>query len=232
MGFGENLQFLRKMHNKMTQEELAEKLKVSRQMVSKWELNYAYPEIDKIIELCKYFSCSMDQLVREDMNVISESYSDIRIEDVKPFRYIKYTVISMQPEDDAINHIKKWASDNNIADCEIIGWDFPYLSQQQKNVYHMHGYCAACILSSDCSIDKKYNADIVSQNAQKYAVITVKNPFSSPFCVIENAYKTLMSYMKVNNINEKCTEDVLSCYEKEYRKDNADYMDIHIAVDM
>ena len=35
MSFGQNVQFLRKMHNKMTQEELAEKLGVSRQTVSK-----------------------------------------------------------------------------------------------------------------------------------------------------------------------------------------------------
>ena len=43
MSFGQNVQFLRKMHNKMTQEELAEKLGVSRQTVSKWELDAAYP---------------------------------------------------------------------------------------------------------------------------------------------------------------------------------------------
>ena len=34
MSFGQNLQFLRKMHKKMTQEELAEKMNVSRQTIS------------------------------------------------------------------------------------------------------------------------------------------------------------------------------------------------------
>lgn len=38
MSFGQNLLFLRKMKNNMTQEELAEKLDVSRQTVSKWEM--------------------------------------------------------------------------------------------------------------------------------------------------------------------------------------------------
>ena len=39
MSFGQNLQFLRKMRNGMTQEDLAEKMSVSRQTVSKWELD-------------------------------------------------------------------------------------------------------------------------------------------------------------------------------------------------
>lgn len=57
MSFGQNLQFLWKMRNKMTQEELAEKMGVSRQTVSKWELDTVYPEMDKVVELCNIFSC-------------------------------------------------------------------------------------------------------------------------------------------------------------------------------
>ena len=45
MSFGKNLQFLRKMHNSMTQEELAERMGVSRQTISKWESETAYPEM-------------------------------------------------------------------------------------------------------------------------------------------------------------------------------------------
>lgn len=109
MSFGQNIQFLRKMHKGMTQEELAEKMGVSRQTVSKWELDAAYPEMDKVIELCKLFSCSMDQLVREDINVSNEAYLNIRVEEVASFSYVKYAVISGEPEDDAIkfNMIKK-----------------------------------------------------------------------------------------------------------------------------
>lgn len=226
MNFGQNLQFLRKMHNNMTQEELAEKMGVSRQTVSKWELGGNYPEIDKIIELCKYFSCSIDQLIQENMNLTNKAYSNIRVES---FKYIKYEIISREPEDDAIKHVKDWAVSCNINEPEIIGWDFPYLSQEQINVYHMHGYVAACVLPVEFkAVDE--SVEIISQKSQKYAAMTIEDPFSAPFVLIPNAYKTLMSYMQVNNIIHNQHKEVLECFEKQYEKNGITYMDIYIAV--
>ena len=67
MNFGKNVQILRKMAN-MTQEELAEKMNVSRQTVSKWELGTVLPELEKLLELCDGFNCSVDQLLRGNMD--------------------------------------------------------------------------------------------------------------------------------------------------------------------
>ena len=67
MTFGENLQFLRKQRG-MTQEQLAEQMDVSRQSVSKWESNAAYPEMDAILRLCDLFHCDMDTLLRGDVS--------------------------------------------------------------------------------------------------------------------------------------------------------------------
>ncbi len=63
MGFNENLQNLRKVKN-MSQEQLAEKLEVSRQAVSKWESGNGYPETEKLITICEIFDCSMDNLLK------------------------------------------------------------------------------------------------------------------------------------------------------------------------
>lgn len=63
--FGENLQFYRKKRE-MTQEQLAERLDVSRQTVSKWEAGTSYPEMEKILQLCELFSCEMDTLLRRN----------------------------------------------------------------------------------------------------------------------------------------------------------------------
>lgn len=63
MWFNENLQNLRKIKN-MSQEQLAEKLEVSRQAVSKWESGNGYPETEKLITICEIFDCSMDDLLK------------------------------------------------------------------------------------------------------------------------------------------------------------------------
>ena len=67
MKFGENLQKLRKERN-ISQEQLAEQIGVTRQSVSKWESNMSYPEMDKLIAICKIFNCDLDVLVNKDIS--------------------------------------------------------------------------------------------------------------------------------------------------------------------
>lgn len=69
MKFGENLKKLRKLQ-KLSQEELAEKVGVSRQSVSKWECGEAYPEMNHILKLCKIFHCHMNDLVNDHITDI------------------------------------------------------------------------------------------------------------------------------------------------------------------
>lgn len=63
MTVGERIQQLRKAAG-LSQEQLAEQLDVSRQSVSKWELNDAAPEISKIIALSELFGVSTDELLK------------------------------------------------------------------------------------------------------------------------------------------------------------------------
>lgn len=48
------------------QEQLAEILKVSRQSVSKWECDAAYPNTEKVIRIGKIFDCSLDYLLKDE----------------------------------------------------------------------------------------------------------------------------------------------------------------------
>ena len=72
MSLGENLQYLRAREG-VTQEQLAERLDVSRQSVSKWESAASYPEMDTLLKLCDMFRVDMDTLLRGSVeNSLSE----------------------------------------------------------------------------------------------------------------------------------------------------------------
>lgn len=80
MKFNENLKYLRKREG-MTQEDLAEKLNVSRQSVTKWESGQALPDIEKVKEIAYMFSVSVDALIGDieskSTNKIKKKIDDI-----------------------------------------------------------------------------------------------------------------------------------------------------------
>ena len=82
MKFGENLKNIRKEKN-MSQEQLAEKVNVSRQSVSKWETGESYPEMNNILELCKIFNCNINDLIHTNMSDISSLDEEIIMNVVK-----------------------------------------------------------------------------------------------------------------------------------------------------
>ncbi len=63
MNLGEKLFELRKTKN-LTQDEVAEKLNVTRQTVSKWETNQSTPDFDKILPLCELYEISTEELLK------------------------------------------------------------------------------------------------------------------------------------------------------------------------
>lgn len=65
MEFNEKLQELRKQKG-LTQEELAEKLYVSRTAISKWESGRGYPNIDSLKAISRFFSVTVDNLLSSD----------------------------------------------------------------------------------------------------------------------------------------------------------------------
>ena len=220
MSFGKNLQYLRQLSANMTQEALAEKLNVSRQTISKWEMDAANPEMDKALEICRVFNCSLDNLFREEMDKRSDAYSNLRVETVEGFRYVEYTVISHDPETDAVGRMHKCAEENGIANPRVIGWDFPKLTQEQVNVFSMHGYTAALILPEGAAPE---GFEVKKQPAHKYAAIHIDRPFDNPFATIPGAYHTLQDFMRTNGLGF-AEDEVIPCFETD-----GESMDVYIA---
>lgn len=75
MAFKKNLCTIRKI-NHLSQEQLAKKIGVSRQSVSKWETGEAYPEMPNIIAICKIFHCKITDLIDIDSNEVKNFTPD------------------------------------------------------------------------------------------------------------------------------------------------------------
>ena len=84
MTTGEKLALLRKKKG-ITQEELAELLHVSRQSVSRWEMDVTFPETDKLIKLSRMYECSIDFLLNENLQEREEKDISTSIEDCYQF---------------------------------------------------------------------------------------------------------------------------------------------------
>lgn len=64
MTLGEKIQMLRSKEG-LSQEQLAERLTVSRQSVSKWELGQSTPDLDYVVQLSEIFNVTLDYLVKD-----------------------------------------------------------------------------------------------------------------------------------------------------------------------
>ncbi len=68
MTIGEKISILRNSLG-ISQEALADKLMVSRQAVSKWEMDQTQPQIDNVLQLCELFSISTDELLFDEISI-------------------------------------------------------------------------------------------------------------------------------------------------------------------
>ncbi|MNI51419.1 hypothetical protein D3C73_1061470 [compost metagenome] len=132
--------------------------------------------------------------------------------------------------------MKDWAATSGLLDVpgyslDMIGWDFPFLSPELKNVYGLRGYVSACVIPEGFTPKCDFGAEIAWQEAGKYAVITITDPFKAAFELIPNAYKKILTYLDQNGIKGNVGGTELSCFERVYEKDGICYMDVHIAID-
>ena len=82
MLFNEKLKMLRKESN-LTQEELAEKLNVSRQAITKWESGDGTPDIENLKQISNLFNTTIDELVKEDKNIDLDIKKDVYFDEIE-----------------------------------------------------------------------------------------------------------------------------------------------------
>lgn len=112
MNFAEKIRLIRSK-NRLSQEELADKLGVSRQTVSKWESGISYPEIDKLIAVSDMFDVSIDYLLKD--NYIDDNIPQANLE-----RIVLQFLGSAQDMEDVSAQLIDIMKDGIIDDSEKI----------------------------------------------------------------------------------------------------------------
>lgn len=105
MNIGNNISALRKKKG-ITQEELANELKVSSQAVSKWENNTSCPDISLLTQIADYFGVSVDDLLREQEEMIVDKAEENKDGNVKSSDDKKNIVIKVTQQNGKENIIK------------------------------------------------------------------------------------------------------------------------------
>ncbi len=233
MSLGKNIQYLRKQ-KKITQEQLAEIMSVSRQTISKWEADDIAPELNKLIALCDVFACKLDALVRDNMAASEEIYSEITIKKVEAFKMARYVMVTPNPEDDVNAYLDNWGRQSGLLEnhpqAKRIGWEFPFVSPELQNRFGLRGYAAAYVLPEGFE-SSHLGVEYANQEEADYAVITIYDPFVAAFERIPNAYKKILEYLQANGFREKPKSDILSCFEHVYEKNGITCMDVYLHVD-
>lgn len=165
---------------------------------------------------------------------MNDVYSQISLTTVEKFRLARYVMISPNPENDAMEYMERWAKNSGLLHYpgytpRRIGWDFPFVSDEQKNRYGLRGYVAAFVIPEEFE-PSCCGAELAYQETDHYAKITVMEPFSAPFEKIAGAYGKIYEFAKERHIVARSYENRI-CMEEVFIKDGVTYMDVYVPVD-
>ncbi len=115
----------------------------------------------------------------------------------------------------------------DLTDCDEI---YSQVTVKTVKGFRMARYVAAYVLPDGFDTDCP-GVEYANQVEADYAVITVYDPFLAAFERIPGAYKKILEYLQANGFKEKAKEEILSCFEYVYEKDNRTCMDVYMHVD-
>lgn len=91
MELGKQIKMYR-LENKLSQEELADRIYVSRQTISNWENDKSYPDINSLVLLSEVFKVSLDKLIKGDIDVMKDVIKKEEVDKMNRYGKI-YTIM-------------------------------------------------------------------------------------------------------------------------------------------
>ncbi|MBO0474820.1 hypothetical protein IGL98_002442 [Enterococcus sp. DIV0840] len=78
-----------------TQKEVAQKLYVSRQTISNWEIGKTYPDIEKLLNLSDFYDVSLDELIKEDYRMVDKLKKDTYEQKIRVYGFLSEQLSAM-----------------------------------------------------------------------------------------------------------------------------------------
>ena len=234
MLFNEKLKMLRKENN-LTQEELAEKLNVSRQAITKWESGDGTPDIENLKQISILFNTTIDELVKEDKNItieIKEKYTymeeleidhtkhfDIHISkiyelNIMPNAEEKVKIELLSNEEENLSEVFKIKFDNLYNKLDVDVKSKKQAKDISINMYLPEKYIEDIELNSEIKILNISNLELRKLEYDgKLKYLKVKNSkgkivLNTTKCDIEANYNKLEGTLEVNTINSTARVEI------------------------
>lgn len=120
--------------NHFSQEELAEKIGVSRQAISKWERGESSPDTDNLIALARLYNISIDELINGETPPTQTVIPDEK-ENKNDTEYSEYSYGTAEDDTDSQNTHRNGANFNNGKDSVHIGFDGIHIETEKDSVH-------------------------------------------------------------------------------------------------
>lgn len=214
MIFSEKLKLIRKNRG-LTQEELAEKLDVSRQSIAKWENGLSFPEIYHLINLTNIFNITIDNLVKDDeckINIFEQSIANY--EELCKF------LVKAKMNTYAGKGAKSEASRPNSNDYKFEEEDFLYIDTYLGGEYFSGE--EAVWKKNIPSFAMNYSGRVIGENfsgnflKEALKKVPVEKPFRGPkfyqdedyiyYCKVDGDIQWFQGYEEIYYKNEKIYE--------------------------
>lgn len=180
-----------------SQEELAQKLDISRQSVSKWESGGAMPDLDKIIKLSSIFGVSTDYLLKDDDEDYGDSYNNNMYEEAKK-------------EPDNVKHISRSEAER-------------YMNTVYGVSKKMAAAISVMILSPICLIQLGGYAEYYNRITEEMAggigvaVLLAIIAAGVAMCIVNGSKLSEFEYLGKENIKlDNGVEDMVKCKKDDY----------------
>ena len=217
MTIGEKIAHLR-VANGISQEQLADRLGVSRQSVSKWEMDQALPQIDKILQLSEIFNISTDDFLHNEIDLQKITADDDKLNSANSKKYFGTDGFRGEANNDVtaeqafkIGRFLGWYYSNPLSGCRKYGYR-PHiaLGKDTRRSSYMLEYALAAGLT--CSGADAYMLHVITTPGVSYVTRQEKFDCGIMISASHNPY-TDNGIKLVNRYGEKADARTISLIE-------------------